>query len=84
VIVAGIILIVGMFLFPPWRGTRSGGFFGKDRTVALGYYPVFDPPSIDDAEIDGTRVFIQLIIIMTICAGLFFVLKKHQVGKGTS
>jgi len=85
-IIAGLGVIVTMLMIPPWKGTRSvekSGLLGligmsEERTVALGYSPIFDPPSNSNAEIDGSRLVVQLIVVAIASGVAFFLLKGNK------
>jgi len=73
-----MILLVLMLIVPPWKATREGGFFGKDRTVKIGYQLIFDPPSQPDAAMDGTLLFVQIFALAIVSGALFILLKDRQ------
>jgi hypothetical protein len=78
VIGVGSLLILLMCIVPPWKGVRRGGIFERDRPVIIGYKPVFDPPRVDDAAIDVTRLVLQIAGVSLASVCLFFILKDRK------
>lgn len=74
----GVILLVLMVIIPPWKGTRVGEWYEQARPVLLDYHPIFDPPSVPDAAIDGTRLFIQIFALSAVSGVLFILLKDRE------
>lgn len=74
----GVILLVLMVIVPPWKATRVGEWYEKARPVLLGYHPIFDPPALPDAAIDGTRLFIQIFALAAVSGVLIVLLKKRR------
>lgn len=59
-IVVSLIALFAMILVPPWKGGQ--------------YSLLFDPPT-GDAQLDFTRLLVQGILLITVCATFFLILK---------
>jgi hypothetical protein len=69
----GILLVLPMFLFPPWQ--RGMGTYG--RSWSAGYAWIGKPP-YDAVGIDTWRILLQIASIGLVCGGMLITLQKRR------
>ncbi len=87
VIMAGLVVIVLMGLFPPWVHTVHVKELKIDRAGSYGF--LFSPPAPDQnnfpwknmwgVHLDVSRLLMQWILVVIIVCGLVFFLNKDNV-----
>lgn len=72
-IVIGLILVVLMGLFPPWKTTMLG------IEVSLGYHLIFAPMGVKEqlgpSNVDALRLLVQWIGVCIVIGGVVLILK---------
>ena len=70
VVVIGLVIIVLMGLFPPWKMIFGG------TPMALGYEFLFSPPGI--ANVDSLRLLVQWLGVCIVVGGFVLILKDKD------
>lgn len=68
IVLSGLLIAFGMFLFPPWRGGH--------------YVIIFDPPNYSSG-IDVQRLCIQMILLAILCGIAFLATSSKSVSGGS-
>ena len=71
IILATVVVIICMILYPPWKGFRSEGYqfiLEQSFIPSKGYY----------VHIDIGRLSIQIVFTLFISAGILWVVKKPK------
>jgi len=70
VVIIGLVIIVFMGLFPPWKFIFSG------TPMAMGYKFLFSPPGV--ANVDSFRLLVQWLGVCIVVGGLVLILKDKD------